>query len=66
MEYCIIMMEHQRGIHDNAIKDNIAMTSSNLSRIKETITILTHFITKNHSKLPKANKIIYSSVVALT
>ena len=42
--------------HDNTIKDNVTVTSSNLSQNNGTISILTHFSAKNHSKLPIADK----------
>ena len=43
-----------KNIHDNTIKDNVTVTSSNLSRNNGTTRILTHFWPKNHSKLPIA------------
>ena len=43
------------------------MTSSNFSQNDGTIRILTHFLAKNHSKLPIAStKIWYCSVVSIT
>ena len=45
-----------KKIHDNLIKDNVTMTSSNFSRNDGTIRILTHFLAKNDSKLPIADK----------
>ena len=45
-----------RKIHDNIIKDNVIVTSSNMSQNIGTIRILTHFSAKNHNKLPIAEK----------
>ena len=42
--------------HDNTIKDNVTVTSSNLSQNDGTIRILTYFSAKNHSKLLTADK----------
>ena len=41
--------------HDNTVKDNVTVTLSNLSQNDGTIRILTHFLAKNHSKLPIAD-----------
>ena len=43
-------------IHDNTIKDNVTVTSANLSQNDGTIRILTHFLAKNYSELPIADK----------
>ena len=45
----------RQKIHDNTTKDNVTVTSSNISR-NDGIRILTHFLAKNHSKLPIADK----------
>ena len=45
-----------KKIHDNTIEDNVTMMSSNFSRNDRMIRILTHFLVKNHSKLPIADK----------
>ena len=42
--------------HDITIKENVTMMSSNFSKNDETIKILTHFLAKNHNKLPIADK----------
>ena len=39
-----------KKIRDNALKDNVTVTSSNFSGNDGTIRILTHFLAKNHSK----------------
>ena len=44
--------EFLKKIHDNTIKDNVRVTSSNLSQNDGRIRILTHFFARNHSKLP--------------
>ena len=51
-----------KKIHDNTIKVNIAVTSSNLSRNDGTIRILIHFLVKNQSKLPIADKNLILSI----
>ena len=38
------------------MKDNVTVTSSNFSQNEGTIRILTHFLAKNHSKLPIEDK----------
>ena len=40
-----------KKIRDNTIKDNVTVTSSNLSRNDGMIRFLSHFLAKNHSKL---------------
>ena len=46
-----------KKVHDNTVvKDNDALMSSNLSQNDGTMRILTHFLAKNHSKLPIADK----------
>ena len=42
--------------HDNTVKDNVAVTSSSLSRNNGTIRILAQFLAKNQSKLPISDK----------
>ena len=44
-----------KKIHDNTIKDNITVTSSNVSRNNGMIRIFTYFLAKNNSKLPIAD-----------
>ena len=43
-------------IRDNTMKDNVKVTSSNLSQNDGTIRILTHFLAKNRSKLTIEDK----------
>ena len=38
------------------MKDNVTVTSSTFSQNYETLRILTHFMAKNLSKLPKTDK----------
>ena len=45
-----------KKIHDNSIKDNVTVMSSNLGRNDGTIRIFTHFLAENDSKLPIADK----------
>ena len=56
MEQDSIEVSLRKKIHDNTIKDNVTVTSSNFSENVGTIRILTHFLAKNHSKLPIAEK----------
>ena len=48
--------EFVKEIRDNTIKDNVTVTSSNFSQNNGTTRILTHFLTKNHSKLTIEDK----------
>ena len=48
--------EFVKRIHDNTVKDSVTVRSSNFSRKDGTIRILTHFLAKNHSKLPVEDK----------
>ena len=48
--------ESVKKIHDNIIKDNVTVRSSNFSQNDRMIRISTHFLAKNHSKLPIADK----------
>ena len=43
-------------IHYNTVKDKVTVTLSNFSQNDGTIRILAHFLAKNHSKLPIADK----------
>ena len=50
-------MSLKKEIHDNTIKDNVTVTSSNFNRNDAMIRILTHFLAKNSSKLPIEDKL---------
>ena len=48
--------EFVKKIHDNTIKDNVTVMSSNYSQNNGMIRILTHLLAKNDSKLTIENK----------
>ena len=45
-----------KKIHDNTVKNNVTVTSSNFSHNDGTIKILTHFLAKKQSKFPTEDK----------